>query len=98
MAKVGWRYTYVERQLATARWAIDRGSIGAARAALRVLSSEDFDASQEASYHLRTLRNHAVENEDVLDAMRRLCSLAPCAPIATRGHPEEAPSGGPPCR
>ena len=94
----GWRHSYVERQLSTARWAIDRGSIGAARAALRVLSGEDFDAWQEASGHLRTVRNHAAEKEEVVAAMHRLCSLTPRPPAPAPGRPEEIPTRGPACR
>ena len=74
---MGWRHSYVERQLATASYALHLGSIGAARAALRVLSSEDFAAPHEASPHLRTIRTRAVELEELIEAMRRLCVLAP---------------------
>ena len=96
----GWRHSYAERQLATARWAMDRGSIGAARAALRVLSGEDFEACQEASFHLRTVRNHAAEKEEVVAAMRQLCSLTPRRPVvpSDRRRRDETPVGGAPCR
>ena len=70
-----WRHAYVERQLATASYALHLGSIGAARAALRVLSSEDFAAPAEASRHLSTVRNHGAEMEDIVEAMRHLCAL-----------------------
>jgi hypothetical protein len=70
-----WRHAYVERQLATASYALHLGSIGAARAALRVLSSEDFAAPAEASRHLRTVRSHGAEMEDIVQAMRHLCAL-----------------------
>ncbi len=73
----GWRHAYVERQLAIASYALHLGSIGAARAALRVLSSEDFAAPAEASRHLRTVRNHGAEKEDIVEAMHHLCALAP---------------------
>ena len=94
----GWRHSYVERQLSTARWAMDRGSIGAARAALRVLSGEDFDAWQEASADLRTLRNHAAEKEEIVSAMRRLCSLTPRPPVmaSDRRRRDQTPLGGAP--
>jgi hypothetical protein len=82
---------YVERQLSTARWAMNRGSIGAARAALRVLSGEDFDAAQEASSHLRTVRNHAAEKEDLVVAMRQLCALAARAPVPAPGAGRRRP-------
>lgn len=71
-----WRHAYVERQLATASYALHLGSIGAARAALRVLSSEDFALPAEASRHLRTVRNHGAELEDIVEAMRHLCALS----------------------
>ena len=76
-ARPEWRQAYVERQLATASYALHLGSIGAARAALRVLSSEDFAAPAEASLHLSTVRTHGAETEDVVEAMRRLCALLP---------------------
>ena len=76
-SRPSWRYAYVRRQLGTANYALHLGSVGAARAALRVLSSEDFAQPAEASRHLRTVRNHAAELDDLIVAMGRLCALAP---------------------
>jgi hypothetical protein len=75
-SRPSWRDAYVRRQLATANYALHLGSVGAARAALRVLSSEDFAAPAEATRHLRTVRSHAADLEDLVEAMNRLCALA----------------------
>jgi len=80
-----WRRAYVERQLGTARRALAFGSIALARAALRVLSGEDFAEAQEASSLLGILRGRAVEGRDVTAAVRRLCALTPFAPDRTQG-------------
>ncbi len=76
MPRPSWRHAYVRRQLATANYALHLGSVGAARAALRVLSSEDFAQPAEASRHLRTVRTHGTEVEDLVEAMGQLCALA----------------------
>jgi hypothetical protein len=75
----------VERQLGTARRALAFGSIALARAALRVLSGEDFAETQEASALLGILRGRAAESRDVTAAVRRLCALTPFAPERTKG-------------
>ncbi len=80
-----WRRAYVERQQGTARRALAFGSIALARAALRVLSGDDFDESQEASALLGILRGRAAEGRDVTSAVRRLCALTPFAPERPRG-------------
>ena len=72
-----WRRGYVERQLAVARQALCLGSTAAARAALRVLSGEDFVDSREATVHLRTVRDRTSEDDQVMAALHRLCSLEP---------------------
>lgn len=72
-----WRQAYVVRQLSTARSALADRSIAAARAALRVLSSEDFALPQEASRYLRVLRGREAEELELFDALRRLCALSP---------------------
>lgn len=72
-----WRLGYVERQLDIARQALCLGSTAAARAALRVLSGEDFVDAREATRHLRIVRDRTSEDEEVIAALRRLCSLEP---------------------
>ncbi len=72
-----WRLGYVERQLSIARQALCLGSSAAARAALRVLSGEDFVDSREATVHLRTVRDRTSEEDAVVAALHRLCSLEP---------------------
>ena len=72
-----WRRGYVERQLSIARHALCLGSTAAARAALRVLSSEDFVASGEAAMHLITLRDRTAGDDEVSTALHRLCLLEP---------------------
>lgn len=75
-----WRHGYVVRQISTARDALSQGSTAGARAALRVLSSDDFAFPGEANRYLRLMRNRMAEDDDVLVAMRRLCRLAPRIP------------------
>jgi len=72
-----WRHGYVERQLSIARKALCLGSAAAARAALRVLSGEDFVQPSEATAHLRTIRDRTAEDDAVVSALHRLCSLEP---------------------
>ena len=72
-----WRCGYVERQLAVARQALCLGSHAAARAALRVLSGEDFLDPRVATLHLRTVRDRTSEDDEVITALHRLCSLEP---------------------
>lgn len=72
-----WRCGYVERQLTVARQALCLGSTAAARAALRVLSGEDFLDPREATAYLRTVRDRTSEDDDVIAALHRLCSLEP---------------------
>jgi hypothetical protein len=67
----------VERQLSIARHALCLGSMAAARAALRVLSGEDFADPREASEKLRVVRDRSADDDDLLSALHRLCSLAP---------------------
>ena len=76
-ARPNWRRGYVERQLSIARQAMCLGSSAAARAALRVLSSEDFVASGEAAVHLITLRDRTASDDEVDAALHRLCLLEP---------------------
>jgi hypothetical protein len=78
-ASTSWRPTYVTQQLRTARQALALGSNRVARAALRVLSGEDFTETEEASALLRTLRGRGAEPDDVMAALRRLCALTPVA-------------------
>jgi hypothetical protein len=72
-----WRTGYVERQLSVARQALCLGSSAAARAALRVLSGEDFVDARAASVYLRTVRDRRSDDDDVIAALHRLCSLEP---------------------
>ena len=72
-----WRTGYVERQLSVARQALCLGSSAAARAALRVLSGEDFVDPRAATQCLRTVRDRRSEDDDVIAALHRLCSLEP---------------------
>lgn len=72
-----WRTGYVERQLSVARQALCLGSSAAARAALRVLSGEDFVDPGVATQYLRTVRDRRSEDDDVIAALHRLCSLEP---------------------
>lgn len=60
-----------------ARQALCLGSAAAARAALRVLSGEDFVESRTATECLRTIRDRSADDEDVVQALHRLCSLEP---------------------
>lgn len=78
-----WRHGYVVRQISTARDALRQGSTAGARAALRVLSSDDFAFPQEANQYLRVMRDRMAEDGDVLVAMRRLCRLTPRIPRGT---------------
>jgi hypothetical protein len=72
-----WRRGYVERQLSIARQALCLGSAAAARAALRVLSGEDFADTRTATEFLRTLRDRTSDDDAVVQALHRLCSLEP---------------------
>ena len=74
-----WRRGYVERQLSIARQALCLGSAAAARAALRVLSGEDFASPREASSYLRVVRDRSADDDEVIHALHRLCSLEPRA-------------------
>ena len=60
---------------------------------MRVLSGEDFAAPHEASRHLRTVRSHGTEMDDLVEAMRGLCALAPRAHAASIVS-KRAESGG----
>jgi hypothetical protein len=62
-----------------ARQALCLGSAAAARAALRVLSGEDFAAPREATGYLRIVRDRTAEDDEVIHALHRLCSLEPRA-------------------
>ena len=61
--------------MSIARQALCLGSTAAARAALRVLSGEDFVSSAEAATHLKTLRDRTAGDDDVSAALHQLCSL-----------------------
>lgn len=80
ITRPNWRLGYVERQLTIARQALCLGSTAAARAALRVLSGEDFADGHVATVHLRTLRERTAENDDLVAALQALCALQPLAP------------------
>lgn len=58
-----------------ARHALCLGSSAAARAALRVLSGEDFADSRAASECLRVVRDRSADDDRVVEALHRLCSL-----------------------
>jgi hypothetical protein len=62
-----------------ARQALCLGSAAAARAALRVLSGEDFASSREASGYLRVVRDRTADDDEVVHALRQLCLLEPRA-------------------
>ena len=76
-ARGDWRRGYVERQLSIARQALCLGSTAAARAALRVLSGEDFVEPRVASGHLRVVRDRSADDDEIVHALHRLCSLEP---------------------
>lgn len=77
MRPPSWRRGYVERQLSMARQALCLGSTAAARAALRVLSGEDFVDGRGASEQLAVLRDRRADEDTVAAAIHRLCSLEP---------------------
>ncbi len=60
-----------------ARQALCLGSAAAARAALRVLSGEDFVDAPDAASQLRVVRDRSAGDEDVIQALHRLCLLEP---------------------
>lgn len=71
-----------------AHQALCLGSAAAARAALRVLSGEDFALSREAAACLKTVRDRTAGDDRVVDALYRLCSLEPredSSPLAETG-------------
>ena len=72
----------MERQLSVARRALCLGSAAAARAALRVLSGEDFVDPREATAHLRTIRDRTAEDDAVFAALHRLCLLESVGSLA----------------
>jgi hypothetical protein len=75
IGRPSWRRGYVERQLSMARQALCLGSAAAARAALRVLTGEDFVEAREASAQLAIVRDRSADEEAVVAALHRLCSL-----------------------
>jgi hypothetical protein len=72
------RSGFVRFQQGLAREALFRGSVGAARVALRVLQTTDFAGGAEVSENfLSVLRNARSSEEEVLGAVRALIELGP---------------------
>jgi hypothetical protein len=70
------RAGFVRFQQGLAREALYRGSLGAARTALRVLKTSDFAGGAEVSEaHLTVLRNPRSGDDEVLAAVRALIDL-----------------------
>jgi hypothetical protein len=70
------RAGFVRFQQGLAREALYRGSLGAARTALRVLKTSDFAGGEEVSRnHLDVLRNPRAGDVEVLAAVRALIDL-----------------------
>ncbi len=74
----GRRAGFVRFQQGLAREALFRGSLGAARTALRVLHTSDFAGGPEVSQSLLTvLRDVRATEDQVLSAVRALIELGP---------------------
>ena len=72
------RAGFVRFQQGLAREALFRGSLGAARTALRVLQTSDFAGGAEVSAgFIQVLRNSRATDDEVLDAVRALIQLGP---------------------
>lgn len=72
------RAGFVQFQQRLARTALERGELGAARVALRVLKSSDFVGGAQASEaYLAVLRDHGASEADTRDAIAALVSLRP---------------------
>lgn len=72
------RAGFVHFQQALAREAICRGSLGAARAALRILRPADFAADPAVSERLLSVvRNGRSTDDELRDALRALIELEP---------------------
>lgn len=80
----GRRAGFVEFHQELARQALDAGEIGAARAALRVLRTTDFTASEtDAEGLLAVLRDNRSTPDEIAEAARRLTRLA-ATPLSDR--------------
>jgi hypothetical protein len=80
-ASTRWRAAYVANQQRVARHALCMGSPGAARAALRVLTDEDFGDLAIVSFDLSTLRDRGADPGAVLAAIHRLIAQEPAHPV-----------------
>jgi len=73
-----YRAGFVRFQQGLAREALLRGSLGAARMALRVLHSNDFASGPAVcESYLATLRNFRSTDDEILTAVRALLDLGP---------------------
>jgi hypothetical protein len=73
-----YRAGFVRFQQELARQALFRGSVGAARTALRVLKSSDFAGGAEVCGDFLTVLKNARSSEDeVIAAVRALIELGP---------------------
>jgi hypothetical protein len=71
-----YRSGFVRFQQGLAREALYRGSLGAARTALRILKTSDFAGGAEVSQdHLAVVRNPRAADAEVLAAVRALIEL-----------------------
>ncbi|HWM87507.1 MAG TPA: hypothetical protein VNO33_16755 [Kofleriaceae bacterium] len=78
MQQANYRAGFVRFQQGLAREALQRGRVGAARVALRVLQSSDFATGADISERFLTvLRNTRSTEEEVLAAVRALIELGP---------------------
>jgi hypothetical protein len=72
------RTGYVQFQQRLARMALDRGQLGAARAALRVLRTSDFFGGAAVSEgHLAVIREQRSSEADLREAIAALLRLRP---------------------
>ena len=77
MAEKSWRWDYFHHQQQVARGALCLGYTGAAGAALRGLSPDDFLDPVVAGEYFEVLRDRSAGAGDVLAAIHRLISLPP---------------------
>ena len=72
------RAGFVRFQQGLARQALVRGSLGAARLALRVLRPRDFAGGEPVcGRYLDTLRNFRAAEQEIVDAVRALIDMSP---------------------
>ena len=71
------RRLFVRHQQELARRALNVGSPGAARAALRALQAVDFEDSTAAGERLRVIRDASVAQDEVDEAIKELLRMEP---------------------